>query len=243
MRRAWPRSSIRSSWADADSMHPAYLKTRFKTPDPVSLWPRQFAIVTAYATTGKEWPSERNTEADQRLESELMQLGCWHRRVTGFAPSTGHAEPGWAAELGLDEARELGHRFLQHAVFHVRGDELSVAKCAPAEEPTFVGSFRQRVEDAKGLVAGICPEPMRWLELFENLKRAARKIGIEEDPPKALILGGWNLSYDWEKALRWHETLAWAHAHGLEEEIALEDADFHQGGGDAEFFADFEGTP
>ena len=43
------------------------------------------------------------------------------RRITGYDPATGHAEPGWAIEIGFDEAVDLGLRFQQDAIFWVSG--------------------------------------------------------------------------------------------------------------------------
>jgi len=44
-------------------------------------------------------------------------------RITGFSPSTGHAEPGWAVALPLVECRAIGNRYYQDAIYSVEGDE------------------------------------------------------------------------------------------------------------------------
>jgi hypothetical protein len=139
-------------------MHPAYFETRFRTQEPVPRWPREFVIVTAYATTGDLWPHQRNVDANRKLEAELREGRQWHHPVTGYAPATGHEEPGWAVELGVAVGTGLGRRHLQDAIFHVHGDLLRVVPCeSGARQPAFVGSFRQRLDNADGLPTAICP--------------------------------------------------------------------------------------
>ncbi|MFN6115842.1 MAG: DUF3293 domain-containing protein, partial [Flavobacteriales bacterium] len=106
-------------------LHPAYFTIAFRTEAPQEHWPDQFVIITAYATTGETWSDERNTEADQRLHAELLLRGCTPLRITGYDPATGHAEPGWAVELPLDDALVVGRAYLQDAIFAVRGDALA----------------------------------------------------------------------------------------------------------------------
>ncbi len=126
-------------------LHPAYFAIAFRTEAPVAAWPASFIILTAYATTGETWSPERNTEADQRLHAELLRRGCIPIRITGFDPVTQHAEPGWAVELPQAEALEMGRCYLQDAIFHVVGDELSVCSCAPEGRCAAVGSFTDRL--------------------------------------------------------------------------------------------------
>ena len=133
-------------------MHPAYFEVRFRSPKRWRSWPDAFAIVTAYATTGEAWSDSRNREADRRLEevlrawSEGGQEGWAPRRVTGFSPATGHAEPGWAVPMSFEEACELGLRFCQDALFWVEDDALYVSYCDHRRALVSVGSFRDRLE-------------------------------------------------------------------------------------------------
>lgn len=127
------------------ALHPAYYAIAFRTEAPVSAWPAAFVILTAYATTGEMWSPERNTEADQRLHAELLERGLRPIRITGYDPDTQHAEAGWAVELPLAEALEMGRRYLQDAIFHVVGDELSVCSCAPEGPCAAVGRFTERL--------------------------------------------------------------------------------------------------
>lgn len=130
---------------EPSALHPAYFNIAFRTERPLAEWPREFVIITAYATTGETWTDERNQEADQRLLTELQGRGCTPIRITGYDPVTGHAEPGWAADLTLDEALELGRDFLQDAIFVVQGDALLVSSCANTWKQQTLGSFRERV--------------------------------------------------------------------------------------------------
>ena len=126
-------------------LHPAYFAVRFRTETPVTEWPAAFVIITAYATTGEQWTDARNQEADQRLHADLLQRGCVPVRVTGFDPQSGHAEPGWAVELPLAQALEVGRTYLQDAIFVVQGDTLLVAQCNAPWTQSPVGGYRERV--------------------------------------------------------------------------------------------------
>jgi N-formylglutamate amidohydrolase len=126
-------------------LHPAYFTIAFRTEAPQEHWPDQFVIITAYATTGETWSDERNTEADQRLHAELLLRGCTPLRITGYDPATGHAEPGWAVELPMEEALVVGRAYLQDAIFAVRGDALAVVPCNSLPTQHAIGHFRERV--------------------------------------------------------------------------------------------------
>jgi len=69
-------------------MHPAYLETHFIAGDDSQDWPGQFAIITAYATTGDVWTDQQNEAADQALETALRATGRWMRRITRYSPTT-----------------------------------------------------------------------------------------------------------------------------------------------------------
>ena len=126
-------------------LHLAYFNIAFRTETPFVNWPATFAIITAYSTTGETWSPERNAAADHRLHAELLRRGRSPLRITGYDPGTGHAEPGWAAELPWAEAQELGLHFLQDALFLVEGDVLRVAHCVAGSTCVNVGAFRERI--------------------------------------------------------------------------------------------------
>jgi hypothetical protein len=127
-------------------MNAAYFQTRFVPGEVVAGWPDEFVIISAYATTGEKWTGRQSEDADLRLAGVLGQLGIWHRRIIGYSPITGHAEPSWAAALSLNTGCDIGRAFHQDAVYHVNGDQLRVVSCAREEQSALVGSFRDRLD-------------------------------------------------------------------------------------------------
>ena len=126
-------------------MNPVYFGTHFERREAWENSPAEFAIITAYATTGEEWASIENEAADKKLESELRKRGCWLQRLTGYSPVTGHAEPGWAVAMPFEVACDLGLRFQQDAIYYVTGDTLYVTACDERRAPVEVGVFSSRV--------------------------------------------------------------------------------------------------
>lgn len=127
-------------------LHPAYFETRYRLDTPGSDWPENFAIITAYATTGETWTEEQNLLADQKLENELRSNYHWLQRVTGYSPTSGHAERGWAVEIPWVEACAIGLKYKQHAIYYVSRDELQVTLCDDHRELVHVGNFRERLD-------------------------------------------------------------------------------------------------
>jgi hypothetical protein len=127
-------------------MNPVYFETHFRCTEASIDWPGSFAIVTAYATTGETWSAAENQAADQALEADLRKRSAWIRRLTGYSPSTGHAEPGWAVEIDFATACDVGLQFKQEAIYFVVGDTLSVSYCDTRRAPLEVGGFRERVQ-------------------------------------------------------------------------------------------------
>ncbi len=130
----------------APSMLPEYFAVRFRLAADFADWPAAFAVVTAYATTGETWEQKRNDAADRALADELSAQGGFMRRIVGYSPTTDHAEPGFAAELSFDAACDLGRRYLQDAVYYVRGDALFVSFVDARRGLVPVGSFRERLD-------------------------------------------------------------------------------------------------
>ena len=126
-------------------MNPAYFETLFDAHGFSGEWPTRFAIVTAWATTGTCWSQAAIDDADRKLELELQQRGTWRQRITGYSPTTRHAEPGWASELPFDEACDLGQMFLQDAIYLIDADHLYVTHCDGRRRRVFVGEFRNRL--------------------------------------------------------------------------------------------------
>ena len=128
-----------------NKMHPAYFETRFRVEAMPGDWPASFVILSAWATTGQSWTAQANESADRRLAQRLAQRGLWRLRITGYSPTTGHAEPGWAFTMGLEEACDLGQRFQQDALYWVDHDRLSVTHCDHRRGLLPIGPFRQRL--------------------------------------------------------------------------------------------------
>lgn len=125
-------------------MNEVYFDTVFTTPEDVASWPAEFAILSAYATTGEVWPEEKNRAADVRMERELRWRWPIVQRITGASPDGAHAEPSWAAEIPLAEALAIASRFEQDAIYYVRGDVLLVI-AVNVGVAMVVGSFRSRL--------------------------------------------------------------------------------------------------
>jgi hypothetical protein len=126
-------------------MHEAYAETHFRIAEHVDEWPQEFAIITAYATTGETWSDAENEAADRALYAELCQHSQMVKRMTGYSPSTGHAEPGWAVALSFDTACEIGLRYRQDAIYFVSQDVLSVSYCDARRGLSEIGPFSPRV--------------------------------------------------------------------------------------------------
>ena len=57
----------------------------------------------------------------------------------------------------------------------------------------------------------ICPLPSQWAKIHAALlDHAAHHDCDPQEPPKPLILAGWNFSEDDDKSRRWAETVQWA---------------------------------
>jgi len=123
-----------------------YLETRFRTELPIDDWPIEFVIISANATTGNTWTSDRNAAADDALRARLEARGGWLERVTGYSPSTGHTEPSWATVMTFDEACDLGIRFQQDAIYLVRNNELFVSYCDARRALVPVEHFTARLD-------------------------------------------------------------------------------------------------
>jgi hypothetical protein len=134
--------------ADRKYFPTEYLETHFITERPVAVWPDKFAIVTAQATTGQQWPKDANKAADQYLTEEIKNSGRWHLRITGYAPSTGYSEPGWAVEMFFQQACDLRHRYKQDTIYYGDRDIPLATYCEPhrRELVQIATCFRARLE-------------------------------------------------------------------------------------------------
>jgi hypothetical protein len=126
-------------------MHEAYRETHFRITEHADEWPQEFAIITGYATTGETWSDAENEAADRALYVELSKHSPSVRRITGYSPSTGHAEPGWVVALPFDTACEIGLRYRQDAIYFVSQDVLSISYCDARRGLMEIGPFSPRV--------------------------------------------------------------------------------------------------
>lgn len=127
-------------------MQTDYFDTRFRLSLPNEELPEEFAIVTAYQTTGQTWSDERNQEATDQLQAELEKAGALLGSVTGYSPRTGHAEPGFAVMLSFEQACDLGLRYEQDALYFISGGTLFVSHCDHRRTLIPVTRFQDRVD-------------------------------------------------------------------------------------------------
>lgn len=131
-------------WTNLPYVPPFYKETHFSAPD----WqdePDEFAIVTAFATTGEQWSDKRNSEADRKLKNTLRVESKWLPRITGFSPTSGHREPGWAAAVDFEMACDRGKHFKQDAIYYVKKGKLFVSYCDARRALVPVGKFSERL--------------------------------------------------------------------------------------------------
>ena len=128
-----------------DPINPLYLSTFLDLGPDWSEQPKEFAIISAYATTGEKWSAERNQQADKRLYERLVREKTWLRRVTGYAPDTDHNEPCWAVSMSFTEACDLGEEFLQDAIYYVEGDQLYVSHCDSRRAKTSISKLSVKI--------------------------------------------------------------------------------------------------
>lgn len=128
-------------------MHPEYFKVRFRADDADDAeWPEEFAIITAYATTGEVWTDEENSSADRELREYLSSLSSFVHRLTGYSLTTGHAEPGWAVSISFEDACDIGIEFKQDAIYFVKSGKLFVSYCDSRRQKRNVGDFLSHLD-------------------------------------------------------------------------------------------------
>ncbi len=101
-----------------------YKSTVFEYQDFPRDWPKSFAILTAYATTGETWTPEQNIEADRQLEAELKKGGHRIHRISGYSKDLKTHEEGWAVVMDLKSAWDLAVKYKQVALFFYANEEL-----------------------------------------------------------------------------------------------------------------------
>lgn len=64
----------------------------------------------------------------------------------------------------------------------------------------------------------VCPQPIKWKELYDILP-GCHRVGGGWEPALPLILSAWGMTSDWEKKMRLREHLEWAKSHNCLESI------------------------
>ena len=87
-------------------------------------------VLTAW-NPGDERPArEANDHANEALRADLAQRGLAPMRALGKDPNSDHAEESWAvAGLTDHDARELGAKYRQVAVFRITATRQTVLGC------------------------------------------------------------------------------------------------------------------
>lgn len=129
-------------------MNPIYLDTYFSCPESLTNKPNDFAIITAYATTGETWSDSENKLADAELKTYIDSHFNWVKRIAGYSPITLHSEPGWMVNCSWEQGCEIGMQFKQDAIYFVSGDTLTVSYCDGRRTQVLVGAFLKRVSYA-----------------------------------------------------------------------------------------------
>ena len=101
-----------------------YKSTVFEYQNFPKDWPKSFAILTAYATTGETWTDAQNIAADGQLEAELKKGGHRIHRISGYSKDLDTHEEGWAVVMDLKPAWDLAVKYKQVALFYYQEDEL-----------------------------------------------------------------------------------------------------------------------
>lgn len=126
-------------------MERSYSETRFIASEDI-VWPPEFVILSAYATTGEHWTARENERADSALWRFLKEKGGWLARVICASQSASLKEPCWAFQMTFEAACELGMTYRQEALYYVKGDELFVSYCDERKALRRIGRFRERVD-------------------------------------------------------------------------------------------------
>lgn len=79
------------------------------------------------------------------------------------------------------------------------------------------GRSLERDRTFLALMIVVCPFPHQWVKIHQMLEASwAEAGGRGEPPPAPLILSGWVYSNDFDKLVRWKETVQWAASRGLQ---------------------------
>ena len=92
-------------------------------------------------------PESGNQSADETLQLKIELRGASYFRATGCSPDLSHREPGWAVEIGKEEALEWGRDFGQRAIWWIEAGDLILVDCADGCEER-IDSFSARIHSS-----------------------------------------------------------------------------------------------
>jgi hypothetical protein len=139
-----------------------------ESPHYLSQW-GPFAVITASNPVGAAPDATADAGAHARLVEHVERLGGDHRPATGRARHGLHSEQGLAIwGLSAEEARALGRRFGQRAIFLCEPAAVTLRDCAPVreEDERIVLDFRV-----------LCATPAAALDAARAWRRVRRDNG------------------------------------------------------------------
>jgi hypothetical protein len=159
---------------------PEYLETVFIGTPPVTGWPTDFHIVTAF-NPKKILPEPENHAADARLRNQLERDQIVHFRITGCSADLAHQEASWAiVGISLERAIEIGRHYVQNAIFEVLNGEAFVVSCDTLERQS-IGQFQKRLKDSS---TGATPSDKRSMSSGEMSGALARIFQLSGNSAK-----------------------------------------------------------
>ena len=108
-------------------MNPEYEHTVFILTEFPSIWPDEFAIITAYNPMDKKLSDGENRKRNQELTNWAKEKAFID--LIGSSPDRTHQEQSIGVTFTLKEAIEVGLRFNQRAIFYVKNGNLELVEC------------------------------------------------------------------------------------------------------------------
>lgn len=115
--------------------------------DPYFLFEQQiifnrFAIITAWNPQSELLSNKDNDRSNQHLAQEISHT-CWSSVQVGNRDFS-WMEESFAVQLSVEEAIELGRKYLQNAIYYVEGEELFLLSCKEEQNKVSLGDWRKR---------------------------------------------------------------------------------------------------
>lgn len=107
-----------------------------------------FAVITAYNPHGGDVDEDDNERRQTQLLSEVAGLGVPYLRVAGRSPDGEHCEDSVAVAMPFGDARALGARFGQTAIYWFDGDRFLLRGAAATFPDVELPASEQDLADA-----------------------------------------------------------------------------------------------